>query len=104
MNHRARYHQLLALLWFALLLWQAVWHGLSDTGLGLLGLLLSAPLLVFLPGVYRGHSRSILWAALLTLPLMMLAAMELWANAPARPYAGVQLLLSVLFVVGVARR
>ena len=84
-------------LWLILLAWQLVWHG-SGQGYGWgAGVLLFITVVWLTPGVWRLNPRSLIWALFFSLPLMMVAAMEVVARPEGWFFSGTQLLLALGF-------
>lgn len=90
--------------WIALLLWQFTWLALVPEPHGkhnlVLATLLAIPMLLPLPGILRLRARGLIWGGYMALFLAMFGFMELWADPPERPAAGLQLLLCGLFLTG----
>ncbi|GAB6040416.1 DUF2069 domain-containing protein [Endothiovibrio diazotrophicus] len=63
-------------------------------------LITAGPLLFPLRGLLHGRPSSHLWAALLTLPYMTHALVELYSNPPGRLLAGLELVLVMELFVG----
>ena len=92
--------------WVGLVVWQFTWLGVLPAPLGKesLGLAigLTAPLLLPLVGIVKGSKRALIWGGYLALFASMLGMMELWSSPPERPAAGLQLALSVGYLVFLA--
>ena len=88
-------------LWLGLVAWQLIWHGLGGShGLGYgwgAGLLLFVAVAWLTPGVWRLLPRSLIWALFFSLPLMMVAAMELVARPQDWLFSATQLALALGF-------
>lgn len=81
----------------ALLIVVAAWSASEPRRSGLT-LLAVAPLLLPLPGLWRGSRYTAAWASLLIIPYMLFGLVEVVANPAARFIAGLELFVSfVLF-------
>lgn len=102
--------QLLRWAYFALIVWQATWLGyLPDPlgpGLGWLGLVASAPLLLCVRDVWKADPRGINWASYLLILYFLLGVSEAWSSPLQRGPALLQLALVCLclFAIGVINR
>lgn len=90
--------------WLGLLVWQFAWIALIPEPFGkknlILATFIAVPMLLPLPGILKLHARGLIWGGYLVLFLAMFGVMELWADPPERPAAGLQLLLCALFLTG----
>lgn len=90
--------------WVGLLLWQFTWIGLLPEPYGknnlILATVITIPMILPLYSILRLKPRGLIWGGYLTLFLAMFGFMELWADPPERPAAGLQLLLCGLFLTG----
>lgn len=86
----------------ALIVLQAVWHGLLPAPAGntnwILAMVAVIPLLLPLRGVLRGSLRSMTWAGYLVMLYLIIGVMEAWSNPPQRGVALIQVALVVVFV------
>lgn len=93
--------------YLALLAWQPVWHLLLPQPHGsrnwIIALVATIPLLLPLTGVLRMRHRALVWAGYLVLLYFIVGVMEAWSNAPQRLAAVIQVMLSVLILVGVLK-
>jgi uncharacterized membrane protein len=91
--------------WLALLLLQAIWHGMLPPPLGAgsawLAVVAIVPLLLPLRGILQGSLRSMTWAGYLAMLYLVIGVMEAWANPPQRIPALTQVSLVALFVASV---
>lgn len=103
-EQRAR--RLARLAWLALVGWQFTWLALlpEPLGKGQVGfaLVVTVPLLLPLWGILALRPRSLIWGGYLALFTVMLGIMELWAAPEERLAAGLQLSLSILYLVFLA--
>lgn len=79
--------------WAALVVSVAAWPA-AGTGPAL-AFVAALPLLLPLPGLLRGASRTLRWAPLTLAPALALALTEVVANPAARTVAGITLLLAL---------
>lgn len=90
--------------WLGLLVWQFAWLALLPEPYGknnlILATIIAVPMLLPLFGILRLRPRGLIWGGYLVLFLAMFGFMELWADPPERPAAGLQLLLCGLFLTG----
>lgn len=79
-----------------------LWWGTADgtPPKVLMTLLAIAPLLLPLPGLWRGSRYTAAWASLLVVPYMLLGVVESIANPAARLAAGIELGLSFALFAG----
>lgn len=94
--------------YLAVLVWQPVWHWLLPppfgTGNAWLALVAGAPLLLPLPGLWRGNYRSMIWAGLLLLLYFTIGIMEIWSNPAQRLAAMVQAALPLIYLFAFGMR
>ena len=98
---RARRLTLLA--WGSLLLLLVAWHAVSGAaGLGtVVMVVVVAPLLAPLPGLWAGRRRTYRWAPLTLAPALAWSLTEILANPPARGTAVATALLAFLSLAAV---
>lgn len=93
---------LLSAAYLALIVLQAIWHGLLPDPLGNENWILAGvavlPLLLPLRGLLAGSLRSMTWAGYLVMLYLVVGVMEAWANPPQRVPALLQVGLVVVFV------
>lgn len=89
--------------WSGLLLWPVAWHAAQGTArLGTVMLAVTTlPLLLPLPGLWRGQRRSYRWAPLTLVPVLAWSLTELLANPLARGFAVGGALLAFLALAAV---
>lgn len=89
-----------------IILWQPAWFAwlapVQTLPLAFVLGVLMLPLLICLPWVWRKRPGALVLGGCLLLLHFSVAVMELWTSPGARLPAGVQLLLSVIYFVGVA--
>jgi uncharacterized membrane protein len=96
--------------YLSLIIWQAAWLGWlpapNGPALGWWGLLVTAPLLLTLRGVWRTDPKGINWASYLLILFFLLGVSEAWSSPAQRPAALLQLLLvcSCLAAIGLINR
>lgn len=99
--------QLARLAWLGLVSWQFVWLYLLPAPQGkenlTVALVMTAPLLIPLPGILALKDRALIWGAYLALFASLLGMTELWSDPAERLAAGLQLGLAVAFLFFVAR-
>ncbi|MGH8494559.1 MAG: DUF2069 domain-containing protein [Gammaproteobacteria bacterium] len=83
----------------ALMIVVALWCA-SGPGRSALTLLAIAPLMLPLPGLWRGSRYTAAWASLLVIPYMLFGVVEVVADPAVRPIAGVELAVSFLLFAG----
>ena len=80
---------------------QAGWHGVLQpprgNGSWMLATFATVPLLLLLPGILGGRTRSMTWGAYLLVLYFVIGIMEAWSNPPQRIMALAQVFLTVLY-------
>lgn len=98
--------RLARLAWLALVGWQFTWLALLPEPYGKaqigVALVLTTPLLLPLHGIIGLRPRSLIWGGYLALFTVMLGVMEIWAAPEERLAAGLELVLSLLYLVFLA--
>jgi len=99
----ARAHALMLVTFYLLMaasLW-LIWTALPGTGLGraIVAVVLTLPLLAPLPGLWRRHRITAVWASFLLTPYLVVALMEVVANPSAWLPAALVILLCLLTVI-----
>lgn len=99
----ARAHALMLVAFYllmALSLW-LIWMALPGTGLGraIVAVLLTLPLAAPLPGLWRRHRTTAVWASFILTPYLAVALMEVVANPAAWLPATLVILLCLLTLI-----
>jgi uncharacterized membrane protein len=91
--------------YLSLILWQAAWLGYLPQpwgpGFGWWALVLAAPLLLTLRGVWRTDPKGINWASYLLILYFLLGVSETWSSPDQRPAALLQLALVSVCLVAI---
>ena len=93
--------------YLGLLLLQPIWLYALPPPLGprswVLAAIATLPLLLPLPGVWRGSLRSMTWAGYLSMLYLVIGITEAWANPAQRSPAVAQVILVTAYILAVLR-